>query len=112
MDEEQTEHCAIRGCGSLPMCEGQPRERRDSGQTEVARSHLHRCHGADLRGSVRCRGCGNSPSYLARQLYDMQTAIAPGVDAVDGAGRRRLSREMCWQRAYLGSLRHRLGMCL
>ena len=38
------------------------------------------CHGADLRGLGPVPGlAGRSPSYMARQLYDMQQGARHGV---------------------------------
>ncbi len=38
------------------------------------------CHGADLKGMGPVPGlAGRSPSYLARQLYDMQQRARKGV---------------------------------
>ncbi len=37
------------------------------------------CHGADLKGLGPVPGiAGRSPSYLARQLYDMQSGVRHG----------------------------------
>jgi cytochrome c553 len=37
------------------------------------------CHGADLRGSGPVPGiAGRSPSYIARQMYDMQHGLRKG----------------------------------
>ena len=37
------------------------------------------CHGADLQGSARCPGiAGRSPSYIVRQMYDMQHGLRKG----------------------------------
>ena len=37
------------------------------------------CHGADLRGMGPVPGlAGRSPSYLARQMYDMQQGVRKG----------------------------------
>ncbi|HEY4339840.1 MAG TPA: c-type cytochrome [Steroidobacteraceae bacterium] len=66
------------------------------------------CHGADLRGLGPVpRLAGNSPSYLARQLYDMQSGhragawtplMAPVVAGLSAA-------DILAAAAYLGSLR-------
>ena len=38
------------------------------------------CHGADLRGLGPVPGiAGRSPSYMVRQLYDMQQGVRKGV---------------------------------
>jgi cytochrome c553 len=37
------------------------------------------CHGADLRPWARCLESQRSPSYMVRQLYDMQQGIHKGV---------------------------------
>ena len=47
------------------------------------------CHGPTCAGSAGAALAGRSPSYLARQLYDMQHGNRPGLDAADGAGRRQ-----------------------
>ena len=52
------------------------------------------CHGADLRGMGPVPGiAGRSPSYMARQMYDMQAgARTRRVDRADEAGRRQADR--------------------
>ena len=58
------------------------------------------CHGADLKGAGNVPGiAGRSPSYLVRQMYDMQagTRRGPGVGADEErrreADERRLRRD-------------------
>ncbi len=55
------------------------------------------CHGVDLRGLGPVpRLAGNSPSYLARQLYDMQSRHRAGLwSPIDGASRGRAERKRC-----------------
>ena len=46
------------------------------------------CHGADLRGLGPVPAlAGRSPSYMARQLYDLQTGVRDGAwsDLMDAA---------------------------
>ena len=48
------------------------------------------CHGADLQGFGPVPGiAGRSPSYIARQLYDMQQGARRAVGDSDAAGRGR-----------------------
>jgi cytochrome c553 len=66
------------------------------------------CHGADLRGLGPVpRLAGNSPSYIARQLYDMQSGHRAGLwmplmaPVVAGLS----ASDVLAAAAYLGSLR-------
>jgi cytochrome c553 len=50
------------------------------GQAIAARAQCALCHGADLRGIGPVPPvAGRSPSYVARQLYDMQSGARKGV---------------------------------
>jgi cytochrome c553 len=49
------------------------------GQQLAAQAHCGSCHGADLRGLGPVPGiAGRSPSYMVRQMYDMQAGTRKG----------------------------------
>ena len=57
------------------MKKGEALVRNGGGRTEACAT----CHGADLKGLGPVPGiAGRSPSYLARQMYDMQTGARHG----------------------------------
>jgi cytochrome c553 len=65
------------------------------------------CHGADLRGSGNIPGiAGRSPSYIMRQLFDIQSGLRAGADiAPMAAAVKRLSiPEMIDISSYLATL--------
>jgi cytochrome c553 len=110
MDEEQTEtlrNPRVRFIAYVPkgsLAKGEILVRTGGGKLTPCTV----CHGADLRGLGPVpRLAGNSPSYLARQLYDMQTGhragawtalMAPVVAGLNDA-------DVLATAAYLGSLR-------
>ncbi|HTV77901.1 MAG TPA: c-type cytochrome [Steroidobacteraceae bacterium] len=82
MDEEQTEtlrNPRVRFIAYVPrgsLAKGEILVRTGNGKVTPCTA----CHGADLRGLGPVpRLAGNSPSYLARQLYDMQTGHRAGA---------------------------------
>jgi cytochrome c553 len=82
MDEEQTEtrrNPRVRFIAYVPkgsLAKGEILVRTGNGKVTPCTV----CHGADLRGLGPVpRLAGNSPSYLARQLYDMQTRHRAGA---------------------------------
>lgn len=65
------------------------------------------CHGAGLRGQGNIPGlAGRSPSYLARQLYDIQAGARAGqaVQVMRGVAARLDERDIIAVAAYLASL--------
>jgi len=110
MNEEQTEtlrNPRVRFIAYVPkgsLARGEILVRTGNGKVTPCAT----CHGADLRGLGPVpRLAGNSPSYLARQLYDMQTRhragawtplMAPVVAGLSAA-------DVLAVAAYLGSLR-------
>ena len=110
MDQEQTEtlrNPRVRFIAYVPkgsLAKGEILVRTGGGKVTPCTV----CHGADLRGLGPVpRLAGNSPSYLARQLYDMQTGhragawtplMAPVVAGLSDA-------DVLAAAAYLGSLR-------
>ncbi len=110
MDEEQTEtlrNPRVRFIAYVPrgsLAKGEILVRTGEGKVTPCTA----CHGADLRGLGPVpRLAGNSPSYLARQLYDMQTGhragawtplMAPVVAGLSAG-------DVLAAAAYLGSLR-------
>lgn len=110
MDEEQTEtlrNPRVRFIAYVPkgsLAKGEILVRTGGGKVTPCTA----CHGADLRGLGPVpRLAGNSPSYLARQLYDMQTGhragawmplMAPVVAGLSAG-------DVLAAAAYLGSLR-------
>ncbi|HEV2701463.1 MAG TPA: c-type cytochrome [Steroidobacteraceae bacterium] len=82
VDEEQTEtlrNPRVRFIAYVPkgsLAKGEILVRTGDGKVTPCTV----CHGADLRGLGPVpRLAGNSPSYLARQLYDMQTGHRAGA---------------------------------
>ena len=82
MNEEQTEtlrNPRVRFIAYVPkgsLAKGEILVRTGNGKVTPCTA----CHGTDLRGLGPVpRLAGNSPSYLARQLYDMQTHHRAGV---------------------------------
>ncbi len=110
MDEQQTEtlrNPRVRFIAYVPkgsLAKGEILVRTGGGKVTPCTA----CHGADLRGLGPVpRLAGNSPSYLARQLYDMQTGhragawtplMAPVVAGLSAG-------DVLAAAAYLGSLR-------
>jgi len=110
MDEEQTEtlrNPRVRFIAYVPkgsLARGEILVRTGNGRVTPCTA----CHGADLRGLGPVpRLAGNSPSYLARQLYDMQTGHRAGkwmplmAPVVAGLS----AQDVLAASAYLGSLR-------
>lgn len=109
MDEEQTEtlrNPRVRFIAYAPkgsLAKGEILVRTGSGKVTPCTV----CHGTDLRGLGPVpRLAGNSPSYLARQLYDMQSGHRAGAWAalmapvVAGLS----AEDVVAAAAYLGSL--------
>jgi cytochrome c553 len=66
------------------------------------------CHGLDLKGSANIPGiAGRSPSYIMRQLFDMQLRLRSGTQVVPMTEvvRRLRTRDMLEISAYLATLR-------
>jgi len=110
MDEEQTEtlrNPRIRFIAYVPpgsLAKGEILVRTGNGKVTPCTA----CHGADLRGLGPVpRLAGNSPVYLVRQLYDMQSGHRTGKwTPLMGPVVAGLSAEdMLAAAAYLGSLR-------
>jgi cytochrome c553 len=110
MDEEQTEtlrNPRIRFIAYVPpgsLAKGEILVRTGNGKVTPCTA----CHGTDLRGLGPVpRLAGNSPSYLVRQLYDMQSGHRAGKwtplmgPVVAGLN----AEDMLAAAAYLGSLR-------
>ena len=65
------------------------------------------CHGADLKGLGKVpRIAGLSPTYVVRQLFDMQAGTRNGAGAalMKGAVAKLTEADMVAIAAYLGSL--------
>jgi cytochrome c553 len=66
------------------------------------------CHGLNLKGSGSIPGiAGRSPSYIMRQLFDMQSGVRSGTQVAPMAEvvKRLRTREMLEISAYLATLR-------
>lgn len=66
------------------------------------------CHGADLKGLANVPGiAGRSPSYLVRQMYDMQagTRRGPGVALMKSVVEKLTNEDYVAIAAYVSSLR-------
>ena len=71
------------------------------------------CHGADLAGLGPVPGiAGRSPSYLARQMYDMQTGARHGewTELMKPVVAKLTEEDLVSITAYVSSLRTREGM--
>jgi cytochrome c553 len=110
MDEEQTEtlrNPRVRFMAYVPkgsLAKGEILVRTGNGKVTPCTV----CHGTDLRGLGPVpRLAGNSPSYVARQLYDMQTGHRAGAwTALMAPVVAGLSADdVLAAAAYLGSLR-------
>ncbi|HEY6620487.1 MAG TPA: c-type cytochrome [Steroidobacteraceae bacterium] len=110
MDERQTEtlrNPRVRFIAYVPkgsLARGEILVRTGNGKVTPCTA----CHGADLRGLGPVpRLAGNSPSYIARQLYDMQSGHRAGLwmplmaPVVAGLS----TSDVLAAAAYLGSLR-------
>jgi cytochrome c553 len=65
------------------------------------------CHGADLKGAGNVPGiAGRSPSYIVRQLFDIQSGLRAGPQVAPMAeiARRLHTEEMAQIAAYLATL--------
>ena len=57
-----------------------PKGNVKKGEAIATRAHCALCHGANLEGLGPVPGiAGRSPSYMVRQMYDMQAGVRKGV---------------------------------
>ena len=75
--------CAIRARGSSPTCRSGSIKKGEALVTTGGNGKTVQCafcHGADLKGLGPVPGiAGRSPSYMVRQMYDMQAGARHGV---------------------------------